>query len=158
MASSFLSPRVRALARRNIKVGLPGSDATAARHAASARADSIFGDDRACRLIAMEVSSAGKLGSCVQSRAGVCALPACIETATKVMARKPRAVSANTRIALYHTVAAARTGRGRPGKSSLMMPPAPPTPLQGRVMGTLAQRSADHKHIERLFRHDSPLD
>jgi len=156
MATSFLSPRVRALANRNIKVGLLGSDATAARHAASARAHSILGDDGPCRPIAIEVSSAGKLASCVQSRAGVCALPACIETATKVMVRKPRAVSANTRIALYHTVAAARsTGRGRPGKSSLMMPPAPPTPLQGRVIGTLAHRSADHKHIEQLFRHDS---
>jgi hypothetical protein len=116
MATSFLSPRVRALANRNIKVGLLGSDATAARHAASKLADSILGDDGPCRLIAIEVSSAGKLASCVQSRAGVCALPACIETATKVMARKPRAVSANTSIALYHTVAAARsTRRGRLG-------------------------------------------
>jgi UDP-glucose 4-epimerase len=55
----------------------------------------------------MEVSSAGKLGPCVQSIAGLCALPACIEKATKVMARKPRAISSNIRIALYLTIGAA---------------------------------------------------
>src|ERR1700730_10913491 len=108
MASSCLSPRVRALASRNIKLGLPGSEATAARHAASARADSIFWDDGACKLVAIEVSSAGKLGPCVQSMAGLCALPACIEKATKVMAKEARAISANIRIALYLAIGAAR--------------------------------------------------
>src|ERR1700730_4364702 len=108
MASSFLSPRVRALASRNIKLGLPGSDATAARHAASARADSIFGDDGARRLVAIEILSAGKLGPWVQSIAGLCALPACIEKAPKVMTKEPRAISSNIRIALYLAIGAAR--------------------------------------------------
>ena len=55
----------------------------------------------------MEVSSAGKLDFCVQSMAGICALAASIERATRVMANEPRAISFNIPIALYITVGAA---------------------------------------------------
>jgi hypothetical protein len=44
----------------------------------------------------------------VQSMGGLCALPVCIEKATKVMAKEPRAISSNIRIALYLAIGAAR--------------------------------------------------